>query len=316
MNNKLKFFATMLTCILLSINQVLADYSIGFKSYNDSGNESTTMAKLIDSGSDYIYSLTASKTSRTTSDGLKFGNNNNPGSLTLVMKSTGSYIGQIKASKITVKNIKKPASNGGDCQYEITYAEGGSTTGTLSLSTTASDKDINLTSTKTVESIHFYNNYKKEAFYMTGFTVVAAAAATSVTASPTSITFSANTLDGSGEAEGSATIDFSVTNGYKSSNQYLCAWTESDDDSKCEFYVNGGYASYCSGNATSVDDLSIEYYAVATGTHTGTLYINGYDSEGDAVEVTVSLSVTISAPACANTVTVAKTLAQTNGSFF
>lgn len=198
----------MLTLIILcsiGVGNAWGDYSIAFKSYNDSGNESTTIAKLIDSGSDYISSITASKTSRTTSDGLKFGNNNNPGSLTLVMKSTGSYIGQIKASKITVKNIKKQASNGGDCQYEITYAEGGSTTGTLSLSTTASDKDINLTSTKTIESIHFYNNNKKEAFYMTGFTVVAAAAAScGLPTSPSNGAKTATTQPVSWTAPGSA----------------------------------------------------------------------------------------------------------------
>ncbi len=133
---------------------------------------------------------------------------------------------------------------------------------------------------------------------------VSAAATPTVTVSPASVTFAANTLSG-GEASGSSTIDFSVTNGSQSSGQYLCAWPESDD-ANCEFTINNGAYSYCSGSATSVDDLSIEYYAIAAGTFTGRIYVNGYKANGDPVEETIELSVTISGPVCDKSVTINK----------
>ena len=90
------------------------------------------------------------------------------------------------------------------------------------------------------------------------------AAETSVEASPSSITFDNNTLSG-GEASGSKTVTISVSNGNKSSGNYLNIWPETDED-YCEFYVNNGEGIYSSGNSTTVSNLSVEYYAIEAGT--------------------------------------------------
>lgn len=129
------------------------------------------------------------------------------------------------------------------------------------------------------------------------------APATTVTASPTSITFDNNTLSG-GEASGSKTVTISVSNGNKSSGNYLNIWPETDED-YCEFYVNNGEEIYSSGNSTSVSNLSVEYYAIEAGTFTGNLIAQGYNSSYVAVNCTIPLSVTVAAPACANSVTIA-----------
>ena len=139
------------------------------------------------------------------------------------------------------------------------------------------------------------------------------AAVTSVSADPTSITFDADALDGSGKASGSSTIDISVSNGYQSSDQYICVAVESDNEDDCEFTVNSGAYSYYSGSSTSIDDLSVEYYAVSAGTWTGRIIASGYNSSYAAVNCTIPLSVTITA-SCANKVALTKG-AESNGSF-
>lgn len=59
MTNKLKFLASMLTCILLSINYVWADYTITFKEYgaSDGTAAKTEKADIIDSGGDYVSTI-------------------------------------------------------------------------------------------------------------------------------------------------------------------------------------------------------------------------------------------------------------------
>ena len=122
---------------------------------------------------------------------------------------------------------------------------------------------------------------------------------TKVTASPTSITFDDDELDGSGEASGSTTLDLSVSNGYKSSGNYLYLYVVSDD-TECEFTVNSGAYDYSSGNSTSIDDLSVEYYAIDAGTWTGRIIASGYNSSYVAVNCTIPLSVTITASCSEN----------------
>ena len=177
--------SVMLVFLTFGVGNVLADYSITFKANNDSGNEKTTKTDLINTGGDYISSCTGSKTSRTASDGLLFGNSNNAGSLTLTMSSSGTKIGQIQASKITVKNLWKPSSKGGDLNYTITYTDDEVTSGKVTAPSSKGDEDINLVSSKTIKTIYFYTSDKAKRFYMSGFDVVAATG-TSCTA-PTAV---------------------------------------------------------------------------------------------------------------------------------
>ncbi len=173
---KTRWLVTIILLTTLCIGDAWGDYSITFKSYNDSGNEKTSKQDLINSGGDYISSCTGVRTSRTTSDGLLFGNKNNAGSLTLTMTSTGTKIGQICASKITVKNLWKPSTNGGDLNYTITYTDDATTSGSITAPNSKGNRDINLVSTKTIETIYFYTSDKAKRFYMSGFDVVAVTA--------------------------------------------------------------------------------------------------------------------------------------------
>ena len=105
-----------------------------------------------------------------------------------------------------------------------------------------------------------------------------------------------------------------MSNGYKSSGNYLNLYVESDDEDKCEFTINSGAYSYSSGNSTSIDDLSVEYYAIDAGTFTGRVIASGYNSSYAAVNCTIPLSVTITA-GCSYQVALTKG-ASTNCSFF
>ena len=135
---------------------------------------------------------------------------------------------------------------------------------------------------------------------------------TTVKASPASITFPDNTIEvGTDEA----TSIITLSNGYAQYGNYLNGWfDELSDKDHCDFYVNDAYAySYTtSGNATQT--LTFSYLADAAGTFTGNFIIQGYNSNYKAVNCTIPLSVTITAPPCDKSVTISKG-AETNCSF-
>lgn len=137
-------------------------------------------------------------------------------------------------------------------------------------------------------------------------------AETTVTASPSSITFPDNTVE---EGTDEATSIITLSNGYAPYGNYLDGWfDELSDKDHCDFYVNDAYAySYTtSGNATQT--LTFSYLADAAGTFTGNFIIQGYNSNYEAVNCTIPLSVTITAPPCDKSVTISKG-AETNCSF-
>lgn len=130
----------------------------------------------------------------------------------------------------------------------------------------------------------------------------AAPTGTTVKASPASITFPDNTVE-VGTDEATSTI--TLSNGYAPYGNYLDGWFEDlSDKDHCDFYVNDAYAySYTtSGNATPT--LTFSYLADAAGTYTGNFIIQGYNSNYDAVNCTIPLSVTLTS-SCANSVAIA-----------
>ena len=170
MSKKLKFFAMVLTCILLSVNQVWADYTITFKTLATEETNATTYNKSNDigSGGDYVSSVSGANTVRrgTSSDGMLFGSSNKAGELTIVLTSTGTYIGQIQASKITFNGAKKKASNGGNLQYVITYTDNETTSGSVTITTSADNYDVDLTSSKTIKTVKISASGSKKMFYV------------------------------------------------------------------------------------------------------------------------------------------------------
>ena len=292
---------TVLTLLLTlgSGNVWGATYTITFKNTdgnNDGSTARTALADIVSDGDTYVSSVSGCSRvfNGRSGYGVKFGNSSNPGYCTLNISTAG----QKKPTKITF-NAARYGSDGTNLSYKING--GDAQTVTLSSGATLDNYEISMDGNTTLTSLYVGSASKR--IYLKSITITYTDASTTVTVSPESVTFPANTLNGSGEASGSSTIDFSVTNGSKSSGQYLCAWPESDD-AGCKFTINSGESSYCSGNSTSVDDLSIEYFAIETGTFTGRIYVNGYKANGDPVEETIELSVTISAPACANSVTI------------
>ena len=154
--------------------------------------------------------------------------------------------------------------------------------------------------------IKFYLKSAGKGVRLRNFSLTGDAAApptTTVTVSPESITFPSAELSGEG-ASGSATVDMSVTNGSQREEQYLCAWVESDDEYNCVFTINEGDYSTCSGNATSIKDLSVEYYAISAGTFTGRITVYGYKADMLPVEKVIELSVTITS-SCSGAVSIA-----------
>lgn len=243
------------------------------------------------------------------------------------MELTLTSLGGINISNISLSMKSNKKAGAGKLRYSTdggtnwTYLVGSSSEGVGfnqsawhgSYSTSYVDipKTVSLSS---VSSLKIKIESTVSSIYCQSFTITytAAAPSTTVTPDPTSITFDDDELDGSGEASGSTTLDISVSNGYQSGGNYLFVAVESDD-TECEFTVNSGAYSYGSGNSTSIDDLSVEYYAIDAGTFTGRVIASGYNSSYTAVNCTIPLSVTITA-GCSYQVALTKG-AQTNGSF-
>ena len=205
----------------------------------------------------------------------------------------------------------------------ISISINGANKGSLSLNRpgTHSSKTVSVTSTTVAEdgTIVVTISATESSLYCYSYTITytaPAAPTTTVSASPSSITFDAAVLDPVDGAEGSKTTTISLTNGnvgYPGGvSCYLNGWTETDE-TDCEFYVNSDY-TYQYTSSTTSQTVTLSYYATDAGTFEGNFIIQGFNSSHVAVNCTIPLSVTVSAPACANTVTVAKTLAQTNGS--
>lgn len=185
--NELQSYLTRLRGLMLTLiilcsigsGNVWADYTVTF----------STSAFDFASGGGYVSSSKKSSNGwEATSDGFKYGASRNTGYTEFTMTSSGTYIGQIKASKITFKDVLVYGTDGSSLGYIITYVGGSTTSGTVAAPASAADRDVNLDNTKTIQKIKIYSTANKKRFYCKGFTVVAAAAVavTGVTVSPTS----------------------------------------------------------------------------------------------------------------------------------
>ena len=298
-----RFSLASLICLCMltvGVGNVWGDYTIIFK--DGSGTNAinaSTLSNFINSGTSYVTSASSSYMypSATTGYGIRLASGSYAGNLTLNLSATG----QIKASKITF-NAAYYSSDESTMPYTITYTDNTTTTGTIStLSTSLADKEVSLTSTKTIKTIYIGTTAKKKRVYVHSIKVTAAAA-TSVTASPSSIAFPDNTVE-VGTDEATSTI--TLSNGYASYGNYLYGWFEDlSDEDHCEFFVNDGstYSYSTSGSATPT--LTFSYLADAAGTFTGKFIIQGYNSSYTAVNCTIPLSVTLTS-SCTNSVTIA-----------
>ena len=169
-------------CMLtVGVGNVWADYTVGF---------ATSGSDVISSGGNYVSSSPRGGYTNIESSGLRFGSGGNTGSITVNLTSSGTYIGQIKASKITLNGVVRYGSDASvTVKTTITYTgTDGSKEDTYTAPTSAGTHDIELDGTKTIKSVKIESTANSKRFYCTGFTVTAAAviAVTGVTVDPTS----------------------------------------------------------------------------------------------------------------------------------
>ena len=167
---RLRLLLVMFVALTVSA-EVWADYTITFKTGN--GSVATTTADIISSGGDYVSSVSAEKT-YAESDGLRYGNGSEMGYTTFTLSNKG----QIQASKIIFQGAKYYSSDNSSLQYTITYTDATTTTGTIALTSTATDKEATLESSKTISKIDIRKIAKNnKRFYVQGLEIVSAVVA-------------------------------------------------------------------------------------------------------------------------------------------
>jgi len=165
---KARWLVTIILLILFAVPHAWADYTIGF---------ATSGSTVIASGGDYVSDATRGGNTYIETNGLRFGKSGGTGSITVTLTSSGTYIGQIKASKITIKDVLRYGSDTSvGVKTTVTYTDDSTTEDTYTAPTSATDHDITLTSTKTIKSVKIESTTNSKRFYCKGFTVVAAAA--------------------------------------------------------------------------------------------------------------------------------------------
>lgn len=173
MSKKLKFFAMVLTCILLSINQVWADYSYTFteKVFSANGtNVATTLGTVswnytssqsVTSGKDPYWGYDATK-------GQQWGSKNAQASVTL--STTGI------SGTITSVTVNASVANDGSGTLSVSvggtdYKSGNNTS--VSLTTTATAYTFTSTSSSSGTIVITLNSSTKKGIYMKSISVVA-----------------------------------------------------------------------------------------------------------------------------------------------
>lgn len=182
--NMLKLVSVLVILLTIGSGNAWADYTITFATQSGSDGTSalTKKATAVTAGGDYISTWSSNYVYKGGSNaGLKFASSKNAGYVTMTMTTSGTYVGQIKASKITFKQAKE--SDECSISYTITYTDKTTTTGTQALTATATDYDISLTSSKTIQTIDIRSTAKKKRFYLQAITITAAGGAVSHTLS-------------------------------------------------------------------------------------------------------------------------------------
>lgn len=168
----LRFISVLVLIFTIGVGQMWADYTVGF---------ATSGSDKIASGSEYVASSSTSGYTNIESSGLRFSSGSNSGSITVNLTSSGSSIGQIKASKITLKDVVRYGSDASvTVKYTINYTKGDPTTDTYTAPTSATDKDIDLDATRTIASVKIESTTGGKRFYCKGFTVTAAKTVSSI----------------------------------------------------------------------------------------------------------------------------------------
>ena len=305
MSKKLKFLAMVLTCIVLSINQILAatTSTLTLSSSNKFGTSSGSTKK----SSDNVITWTATTTTgaiqntysaSTAYDGQQFGT------------GTTAWTGTFTTSSISSKKVTSVAivaNTGGSATLNVSV--GGTTYTTANQSVTkkangAGPLTYTFSGTKT-GAITITVSGTSKAFYLKSIAVTYedAAVVTTVSASPSSITFDDNTVD-VGTDEATSTI--TLANGYASAGNYLYGWFEDVSDADhCDFYVNEDYTYSYTTSGSATPTLTFSYLADAAGTYTANFIIQGYNSSYTAVNCTIPLSVTLTS-GCDKAVTISK----------
>ena len=223
---RLRLLLVMLLTLTVSA-EVWADYTITFKT--DSGSEATTKTAIISSGTDYVSSVSAAKT-YAESAGLRYGSGSAMGYTTFTLSNAG----QIKASKIIFQGAKYYSSDNSSLKYTITYTDATTTSGTIALTNTATDKEATLESSKTISKIDIRKTANSDRrFYVQGVTVVSAAVANHT------VTFDA----GSGSC---STLNFTQTSTTRSIDLPTATTT-------CEGWT---FAGWCTSSAGNEDENS------------------------------------------------------------
>ena len=220
-NWTLKLVSVLVLVLTIGIGNVWADYTITFKtsgSSSDGSTAQTTIANLISSGGDYVNSISAAKAFNAKNGfGVKLGSSSATGNVEMTMKSSGSYIGQIKASKLTVNAAY--SDNGKTLKVTVTYTDGTTTEQTLSsLTASITGYDVSLTSTKTIQKIKIESvTASKGRVYCASIVVVAAGGVASHTLSSavSPAGYGTVALSATSVAEGStATATATANSGY------------------------------------------------------------------------------------------------------
>ena len=288
LHSVVRYTAMLVMLFTIGVGNVWADYTITFKTNgaSDGTSAQTTIANLISSGGDYVNSVSAGKAYNAKDGfGVKLGSSSATGSVEMTMKSSGSYIGQIKASKLTVNAAYY--DSGKTLKVTVTYTDATTTTQTLSsLTASITGYDVSLTSSKTIQKIKIESvTASKGRVYCGSIVVVAAAAATpTVTPDPTNLSWG-TVLQGS--SQGNKTISITGTN--------LTAGT-------LTISATGGYSvtptSKSVSGTLSATTLTVTPPSTATtGAKNGKVTISG---GGLSSNVEVNLSMTVNA---ASTVT-------------
>ena len=217
----IRFLLVMFVTLTVSAN-AWADYTITFKT--SGSGELTTKDAIVNTGGDYVSSVSASKT-YAESDGLRYGSSDAMGYTTFTLSNAG----QIKASKIIFQGAKYYSSDNSSLQYTITYTDASTTSGTIALTNTATDKEVTLESSKTISKIDIRKTANsKKRFYVQGLEIVSAAVANHT------VTFDA----GSGSC---STPNFTQTSTTRSIDLPTATTT-------CEGWTFAGWCTFSAGN--------------------------------------------------------------------
>ena len=271
----LRLLSVLVLVLTFGVGNAWADYTIGF---------ATSGSSAIVSGNDYVSNATLGGNTYIESNGLRFGKSGATGSITVTLTSSGTYIGQVQASKITLKSVLtyNTDSQTNGVKTTITYTDNTTKEDLYTAPSTATDHDITLTSTKTIKSVKIESTTNSKRFYCKGFTVVTAAA------TPRTVSWKCNGLDWeSGVVTGNTTVN----SGSKISAVPTAPTTSNCDNSKV--FVGWTATENYSNASTAPTDLFTDVTGSPTISTDVTFYAVFADAEDSESTTTFTFNGTI-----------------------